>query len=113
MSNYRLGRNTTEHYTSFEELRAAFGCKPITKRTSDEKKLEGQRIAFNGKHRCKSCNQPMVWIGGTSVMSCKNPDCKGIKSVRTDIDGNEIVTYYPSYDLLDSVGADIASNLFS
>lgn len=113
MKEYRLGKNTTEHYTSLQELGAAWGCKPFTKRTKDEKKLEGQRSAFNGKHRCKSCNQPMVWVNGTSVMSCKNPSCKGIKNVRTDADGNEIVTYLPSYDLLDSIGAEIANNLFS
>lgn len=113
MKEYRLGKNTTEHYTSMEALRAAFGCKPIKKRTSDDKKLEGQRNAFIGKHRCKACNKSMMWVNGTSVMSCTNPDCKGIKYVRTDADGNEIITYLPSYDLLDSVGAEIASNLFS
>lgn len=113
MKEYRLSKNTTEHYNSLQELGAAWGCKPVTKRTKDEKKLEGQRNAFNSKHRCKSCNQPMFWIGGTSVMSCKNPDCKGIKNTRTDVDGNEIVTYLPSYDLLDSIGAEIANNLFA
>ena len=113
MREYRLSKDTTEHYTSLEELRKAFGCKPIIKRTADEKKLESQREVFNGKHICKSCNKPMFWISGTSVMSCKNPDCKGIKNVRTDLDGNEIVTYFPSYDLLDTLGAEIAENLFA
>lgn len=113
MKEYRLSKDTTEHYTSLEALREAWGCKPITKRTSDEKKLQSQREVFCGKHKCKACGQPMVWMNGTSVMSCKNPGCKGIKNVRTDADGNEIVTYLPSYDLLDSVGADIAYNIFS
>ena len=113
MKEYRLSKDTTEHYASLEELRAAYGCKPIKKRTSDEKKLQSQRAVFNGKHKCKACGCNMEWINGTSVMSCKNTACKGLKAVRTDIDGNEIVTYYPSYDLLDSVGAEIAENIFA
>ena len=113
MKEYRLGRNTTEHYTSLEDLRKAWGCRPINKRTLDEKKLQSQRESFCSKHKCKVCGKPMLWMNGTSVMSCNNPDCKGIKNVRTDLDGNEIVTYLPSYDLLDSVGSEIANNLFS
>ena len=113
MKSFRMDRNTTEHYTSFTELAAAFGCRPVNKKTKDVKKLEKQREVFCGKHRCKACGQPMTWVEGTSTMVCSNDKCKGIKHTRTDADGNEIVTYLPSYDLLDELGTDIAYNIFS
>ena len=46
-------------------------------------------------------------------MTCLNPLCKGIKITREDEDGNKIVTYMTSYDLLDNKGAEIAENIFS
>ena len=113
MRDFRMGRNTTEHYSSFEEVARAFGCRPVKKKTDDEKKLAKQQEKFVNSHRCRTCRNPMNWVEGTSVMSCKNPTCKGIKQVRTDKDGNEVVTYLPSYDLLDEVGTDIANNIFS
>ena len=109
----RLGNNTTEQYSSFEELAAAWKCKPVSKVTKDMKKLQEQREKFRGKHLCKSCGKPMEFINDTSTMACKNPLCKGIKHVRLDKEGNEIVTYLPSYDLLDELGTEIAGNIFS
>ena len=109
----RLGNNTTENYSSFEELAAAWGCKPVSKVTKDMKKLKDQQEKFRGKHKCKACGEPMEFINNTSTMACKNPKCKGIKQVRLDKEGNEIVTYLPSYDLLDELGAEIGNNIFS
>lgn len=109
----RLGNNTTEHYSSFEELAAAWKCKPVSKVTKDMKKLKEQQEKFRGKHCCKACGQPMEFINDTSVMACKNPGCLGVKHVRRDVEGNEIVTYLPSYNLLDSLGSEIANNIFS
>ena len=40
MSNYRMSKGTTEHFTSLEEMRTAWGMKPVTKKTSDKKKLK-------------------------------------------------------------------------
>lgn len=108
---YRKAKGVKEVYNSLEELRAGWNCKPLVKRTKDENKLQAQREAFCGKHRCKSCNQPMTWIGGNQ-MACKNPSCKGIKVERTLKDGTTVISYEVSYDLLDSVGASIASNIF-
>ena len=113
MREFRIGGGFKECYFSLEECAKAWGCKPVTKQTKDKKKLESQREKFCAKHRCKACKQPMTWVNGTSVMSCQNPACKGIKHTRTDADGNEIVTYLPSYDLLDGLGAEIATNIFS
>lgn len=113
MREFRMGRNTTEYYTSFEELAKAFGCRPANKKTKDEKKLADQQNKFRARHKCKACGNPMVWVEGTSTMVCANDKCRGIKHTRTDKEGNEIVTYLPSYDLLDELGSEIAYNLFS
>lgn len=113
MRDFRLGRNTTEHYSSFEELGKAFGCKPVSKVTKDMKKLASQQEKFVNSHRCKACGQPMRWIEGVSTMVCSNEKCRGIKHTRTDADGNEIVTYTPSYSLLDEKGFEICTNIFS
>ena len=109
----RLGNNTTEHYSSFEELAVAWKIKPVSKVTKDMKKLQEQQEKFRGRHLCNACKQPMEFISETSVMVCKNPNCKGIKNARLDKEGNEIVTYLPSYDLLDDLGSDIANAIFS
>ena len=42
MKAYRLSKGVTEHYTSFEELRAAFGLAPVTKQTKNKNKLQEQ-----------------------------------------------------------------------
>ena len=109
----RLGNNTTECYSSFEELGKAWGCRPVSKVTKDMKKLEEQKNKFRAKHKCRACGEDMEFINNTSAMACKNPKCKGIKQVRTDKEGNEIVTYLPSYDLLDELGAEIGNAIFS
>jgi hypothetical protein len=112
MKDFRMGRNTTEHYSSFEECAKAFGCKPVVKKTKDENKLKAQREKFSAKHKCKACGQPMSWVG-SSIMTCMNDKCKGIKVERDGADGNKIISYVVSYDLLDDLGAEIANNIFS
>lgn len=112
MKDFRMGRNTTEHYSSFEECAKAFGCKPVVKKTKDENKLKSQREKFSAKHKCKACGQPMSWVGG-SIMTCTNDKCKGIKVERDGADGNKIISYMVSYDLLDDLGSTIAQNLFT
>lgn len=111
MREYRNDKETKEHYTSLDALRAAFGCKPIVKRTKDENKLQAQKDAFRGKHKCKACDQPMSYVGG-NMMACTNKACKGIKIERILPDGTKSVTYDVAYDLLDDTGAEIAKNLF-
>lgn len=113
MKNFRLGKNTKEHYTSIEEMAKAWGCKPVVKRTKDEKKLKGQQEKFCARHKCKACGQPMTWVGG-SMMTCQNENCKGIKVEEKDKDGNIVkIEYLVPYDLLDDTGAEIAQNIFS
>ena len=46
-------------------------------------------------------------------MTCTNEKCKGIKLEREDKEGNKVVSYVTSYELLDSNGAEIAANIFS
>ena len=98
-------------YSSFEELAEAFNLKPVQRVTKDKEKLNAQRERFLGKHKCKACGEYLTYVAGTSVMSCTNPKCKGIKNETTDQDGNVSVYYTPSYDLLDEVGTSIASNI--
>ena len=112
MSNYRMSKGTTEHFTSLEEMRTAWGMKPVTKKTSDKKKLKEQQERFLSKHKCKACGAPMTYIH-SNVMACKNPECKGIEIKREDKDGNEMVSYINSFCTLDDLGAEIASNIFS
>lgn len=100
-------------YSSFEELAAAWNCKPVSKVTKDKEKLAEQQKRFVNKHKCRACGQPMTWVKGTSAMTCTNPSCKGIKLTRDNEDGTKNVTYITSYDLLDDVGTEIAGNIFS
>lgn len=111
MSNYRLSKGTTEHYTSLEELRAAWGKEPFVKRTKDPDKLVKQQENFLKHYRCKACGKPMTYIGG-NMMTCTNEACKGIKVEREDKEGNKIVNYVTSYELLDERFADIANSIF-
>ena len=112
MSNYRMGRDTTEHYTSFSECAKAWGRRPVIKRTKDEKKLKEQRSMFLKKHLCDSCGEPMTYIGGNQMV-CKNENCKGIPHERIDSEGNVTVYYTTSYELLSDIGAIIANNIFA
>ena len=112
MTAFRLGRNTTEHYSSFEEMGRCWGCKPVTRKNKDENKVKKQQEVFCGKHKCKACGEPMTWVGG-NMMVCKNEKCKGIKIEKEDKEGNKSVSYITSYDLLDDTGASIAINIFA
>lgn len=69
MSNYRMSKGTTEHFTSLEEMRTAWGMKPVTKKTSDRKKLKEQQERFLSKHKCKACGTPMTYIHGNVKVS--------------------------------------------
>lgn len=50
MSEFRMGRNTTEHYTSFEECAKAWGCKSIVKNHTDEKEKQKKDISEVSKN---------------------------------------------------------------
>jgi hypothetical protein len=109
MKEFRLGRNTTAHYTSFEDMGKAYNCKPKTKNEDKMKELQSKFIA---KHKCKACDQPLTYIGG-SVMTCTNEKCKGIKIEREDYEGNKIVSYVTSYELLKDNDSSYANYIFS
>lgn len=104
----RKDNHGNEHYSSFSELAASMGLKPVTK---NKKKIEYQQEKFNKRHRCKSCGQPLTFVGG-NIVTCTNPKCRGIKNVKKLDDGTEIVTYLTSYELLDDVGEIIANKIF-
>lgn len=112
MKPKRFSKGVTEEYTSFEELRAAFGLKEFTKQTKDKNKLASQRTAFCEKHRCPVCKRPMVYIGGNQMV-CQNPECKGFKHEQVMDTGENRVWYSPAFDLLDDKSAEIARNIFA
>ena len=101
MNSFRIGSNTTEHYTSFKEMAQAWGCKPCeeAKRTNNEEKLKKQRDVFCASHRCKVCGEPMKYVTD-HWMTCVNEKCKGLKNEKTDKDGNKTVSYSVSYEEL-------------
>ena len=111
MKEFRKSKGVTEHYTSLEELGKAYNCKPNIKRTKDDEKLKKQQENFCKHYRCKACGEPMYYVGG-SIMTCCNEKCKGIKVERKDADGNTIVNYMVSYELLDDHFSEVASNIF-
>lgn len=113
MSEFRMDNNTKEYYTSFVELAAAWKCKPVNRQTKDKKKLESQREKFCNRHLCKACKYPMTLMLDTNTMYCSNDKCKGIPMERIDKEGNKIITYKPSFELLDDLGAEIGNNIFS
>lgn len=111
MKEFRKSKGVTERYTSLEELREAFGLKPVKRKTNDEEKLKAQQDKLVGK--CRVCKQPLVWIKGTNICSCQNPECKGVKMTGTNDDGTEKVWFVPVTRVLEGKGMEIAENLFA
>jgi hypothetical protein len=105
----RKDNQGNEHFSSFSDLAASMGIKPVQK---NKKKIEYQQDKFNKKHKCKACGQPLSFIGG-NIVACTNPKCRGIKNIKKLDDGTEIVTYLPSYELLDEIGENIANRIFN
>ena len=114
MREFRMGRNTTEHYSSFEEAAKSWGCRSVNKKTKDEKKLANQQEKFMNSNRCKACGNPMTFIVDSNIMCCTSESCKGIKHQAINEETGETKTWYtPSYKVLDKKSADIAVNIFS
>ena len=114
MKEFRKAKNVKEYYTSLEDMRVAWGLKPVSKKTSDEKKLEEQRERFTNSNRCKACGHPMTFISDSNIMCCTNETCKGIKhQTINEKTGETKVWYTPSYKVLDEKGAMIANTILS
>lgn len=98
-------------YSSFKEYAECNGMKSDTKK-KNAKRAAASQEKFASHHKCRACGELMSFIAGTNIMVCRNSACKGIKYTRKDIDGNEIVSFRPSYNVLAEKYADIARNLF-
>lgn len=98
-------------YSSFKEYAECNGIKSDTKKKNKKNTVASQE-KFASHHKCRACGQPMSFVSGTNIMVCRNVDCKGIKQTRLDSEGNQIVSYRPSYDVLKEKYADIAKNLY-
>lgn len=94
-------------YSSFTELAEAWNIKP---RKLDEDKVRSQKEKFLSHHKCKACGEPLTYMGG-NLMSCTNEKCKGIKITKEDAEGNKVVRYEPSFDLLEDKYAAIAARI--
>lgn len=93
-------------YFSFTEL-------PISSKQKNKKKENNElKEQFENRHKCIACGEPLTWIPGTNICSCKNPNCKGKKIVIKDEDGTETVEYKPYYHILDVVGTSIAEKIY-
>lgn len=114
MTEYRMDKTTTEHYTSFEDLAKAWGRKPVNRKSKNEQKLNKDKENFLKKHMCPACKTPMTWNESTNICVCNNPECKGIKRERIDHEtGETTVSYSVPYHLLDETGTSIAINILT
>lgn len=119
MSAYRMSKDVTERYTSFEELAIAHGLKPVGKKqTKDKEKLMKQRTDFCSRNLCPGCRKPMTYdntkLNGLSVMICRNPECKGIAHEEVNQEtGEKRVWYSPAFKVLDKRSSEIADNIFA
>lgn len=97
-------------YGSFAEVAEALGCK-VESDVSEN--LEKRQRAFRSKYKCKACGELMEWVSGTSIMACKNPNCKGLVIKKKDDEGNNVTIRRPSYKTLNARGTEIASEIFA
>ena len=108
----RLSKGTIAQFSSLDELREAWQLKPVNKKPNNENKLKKVREDFCSHHKCKACGKPMAWVGG-NLMTCVNPQCKGIKREREDSEGNKYIEYLTSYNILNDHFAEVAENIFT
>lgn len=101
-----MEKNT--RYYSFEDVAIAMGFQINTKK-KDEKKIAKQKEKLLGV--CPVCKEPMNYVSGTNIISCKNEKCKGYKRTKETTDG-EKVWYDPVFRTLDEKGSAIARRLF-
>ena len=110
MRTLRNDKSTVARYSSFAEVAAAFGKKPVEKKNN--KKIKKIRETFTKKYICRACGKPMTFIGGNQMV-CQNESCKGIKIFGRNKAGEEVVSYAPSYCILKAKDARYAQKIFS
>lgn len=101
-----------KRYYSFDEIgQEVFGLKPYRRVTKDKKKLAAQREKFLGT--CPHCGQPLEYIYGTNILTCRNEKCKGKKIVIPKEDGENKTIYKPFYKMLSDKGLEIGTTIFN
>lgn len=97
MKEFRLGKNFTEHYTDFSQLKAKKDQKKTIKEIAEKKEAAEKKVL----PVCKYCGQRMGYMGG-NIAVCKNEKCKGKPIVYVDAEiGNKTTKYVkPVYSLL-------------
>lgn len=71
----RIEKNVIRYFGFDEVAREVYGLKPATKQTQNAGKRKDMQQKFEKNHMCKTCGQPMTYIGG-NLVCCKNPECK-------------------------------------
>lgn len=92
-------------YFSLSEL-------PIPSKKKKKKNIDEMKERFEKRHKCVACGQPLTWIPGTNVCSCRNPECRGKKYTYKDENGEEYVEYRPYFHMLDVVGTELAEEIY-
>lgn len=85
MSDIRLPKNVTAHYSSFQQMAAALSNKKVKEPKKDanwETHINKMKEKILGK--CPVCGEQLGFISGTNVCACKNPECRGKKFIRKD-----------------------------
>ena len=76
MSNKQNNKKEQKVYTSFNELaQEVYGLPSYTKQIQNNGKRTDAKQKFEKFNTCKTCGQPMSYLGG-NVVCCTNPDCK-------------------------------------
>ena len=84
------GKKNNRYFGFDDVLENFYKVKPKTvSKTNEEFKKK-----FEKRHSCKSCGNPLTYVGG-NVMVCKNSECSG--------------SYF---ELLDEHGKEIAQSLY-
>ena len=85
--------NNGIRYFGFNEVaKEVYNLKPVENALSQNNAEAKDK--FQKHHRCKSCKNPLRYVGG-NVMVCDNPECD-----------------HPAYSLLDEKGKNIAEAIF-
>ena len=61
-------------YSSFSEVATAMGMASPVKKV-DQNKQQSRQKKFCSYHKCKTCGEPMIFVEGTNIMTCSNPQC--------------------------------------
>ena len=75
----RKEKNGTRYFGFDEIAKELFNLPPYSNDFANKEKKASVKEKFETKNICKTCKQPLTYIGG-NILCCANPECKGNKS---------------------------------